>query len=258
MVVSTSLGQADPCVQAQNYYQNLDVDKAVATAAAALALSDQPLVLCLEVQALSHIVMGQLERGRALLRRLFTFDQDYVIDDPSLSPSMQDVINSTRMESTNLSQKIATRWLSHDALAVNIRFSEGSRPSHRVRYSTRIPTTGDTQRGEMGVVDGVSTATISVLGPQAVSLLEISGVVRTKKAAVIHEFTQTLQLGPRPAPIKRLAAATVEPQASWLKSWWFWTGLGIVAVGSGLGSYLLIDGRNPECPGGLGCLEIGN
>ena len=254
-LLSANPPASQACVEAQNYYQNLDVEKAISTAAAAIALTEEPLPLCLEIQALSHIVMGQSTRGRTLLRRLFKHAPDYVIDDPSLSPSMRDVITTVRKETLNISSVITARWVSSDNLELRIEFTGRILPSHTVRYTARFPESGDVQRGEVKTVSKTATTTIVMLSAQAVNTLEINGLVRTSQGASVYQFSQSLKLGERPAPSVR-KVATPEGKSDWHKKWWLWTSVGVLALAGGLGSYFAIEARNPDCPGGLGCFEV--
>ncbi|MBI5529678.1 MAG: hypothetical protein HY897_25410 [Deltaproteobacteria bacterium] len=42
------------------------------------------------------------------------------------------------------------------------------------------------------------------------------------------------------------AVAAGEGSPSWYKTWWFWTALGAVAVGAGVGTYFLVAGDSPD------------
>jgi len=248
LILTTLIAQVDPCVDAQNHYKNLDVEKAVALSAGASAASAKPLPLCLEVQALSHIVMGQVDRARSTLKILFKHDPNYLIDDPTLSPSMRDVIASARSEAAGLKEKLSARWQSHDALVVKIAFEGSLQQSNQVRYTARFPQNGETQRGAVKLHGSVATATITVLGNDELHSLELNGVVRTSQGMAIHEFVKTVALDFRPKPPL--------PPTPWHQSWWFWTGVAVAVVGGSLGSVYAVDKRTHDTGGTLGRMEI--
>jgi hypothetical protein len=201
--------------------------------------------------------MGQNARGRAALKKLFSVAPDHRIDDPSLSPSMRDLISSVRIESLSIASEAKAHWLTAETIELSIEFSGRFLPTHTIRYEARFPESGDVQRGEISPRTKTATATLSILTDKKINLLELSGLVRTSEGSVVYEFSQKVQVdGIRPKPAKPIVK-TVAPVDPWYEQWWVWTTVGVLALGGGLGSYLAIDARNPECPSGLGCLEVG-
>lgn len=250
LVLTLLITQVDPCVDAQNHYKNLDIEKAVAIAAGASATSANALPLCLEVQALSHIVMGQVDRAIATLKTLFRYDPNYLIDDPTLSPSMRDVIASARSASAALKEQLSAAWISHHAIRLEIAF-EGALPKKsRVRYTARFPQSGETQRAAVNLVGSVATATIVVLGEEELHTLEVNGIVRTSQGLTIHEFVKSVPLDFRPKlPVVRTEA--------WHQSWWFWTSVALAVVGgSTAATVYAVDKRTHDTSGTLGRMEI--
>ena len=245
---------AQPCVQAWNHYKNLDVEKALELAEQKTAGAELPPSLCLQVQALSHMVLGQTERAGGILRRLFDIYPEHVIDDPSLSPSMADMVNNARVASLGIKANAGARWI--DSASLQLKFMIEGRVSETqtLRYDARFPQSGDLVRGELFLKDRVNTATVPVISGADISSVEINGLIRTKDGAVIHQFTERLLLEKRPKPIQLSLKKNNQP---WYKSWWLWTAVTSVAVGAGVASFYAIEARNPDCPGGLGCFEVG-
>jgi len=245
---------AEPCVEAWNHYKNLDIEKALKLAVENTSQSESPPSLCLQVQALSHMILGQSERAGEVLRRLFDLYPEHVIDDPSLSPSMADMVNNARVASLGIKANAGARWI--DAASLQLKFLIEGRVSdtQTLRYDARFPQSGDLVRGELFLKGRVNTATVPVISGADISSVEINGLIRTKDGAVIHQFTERLLLEKRPKPIQLSLRKNNRP---WYKSWWVWTAVTTVAVGAGVASYYAIDARNPDCPGGLGCFEVG-
>ena len=245
---------AEPCVQAWNHYKNLDVEKALELAQQKSTESNPPPSLCLQVQALSHIILGQTERAGAILKQLFDAYPEHVIDDPSLSPSMRDIVNNARVASLGIKAKTSARWLDSASLKLDFTIDGRVSESQTLRYDARFPQSGDLVRGELALKSRVNTATVPVISGADISLLAINGLIRTKDGVVIHQFADQVLLDKRPEPL----TVSVKPSGpAWYRSWWLWTAVTTIAVGAGVGSYYAIEARNPDCPGGLGCIEVG-
>ena len=251
--VNSLPASAEPCTQAWNHYKNLDIEKALALASQEAQQSEAKPSLCLQVQALSYMVLGQTQRARQALRQLFDAYPEHSIDDPSLSPSMRDIVNNARMASLKIKAQASAQWIDSASLRLDFRVEGRVSATQTLRYDARFPQSGDLVRGELALKNRVNTATVPVISGADLSSVEINGLIRMNDGAVIHQFTDRLQLDkrPKPASLPKMASGP-----AWYKSWWLWTAVTTLAVGVGVGSYYAIEARDPTCPGGLGCFEV--
>jgi hypothetical protein len=122
------------CAHARAEYEELSFEEALQSAERELASDpDRPLA-CLEVKALVLIVLNRLDEGREVLKELFARQPDIPLEDPSLSPAQRENIESLRENLRPMSAKAKARWVSHDALRVDVLLSGGLRDAARVRY----------------------------------------------------------------------------------------------------------------------------
>lgn len=236
---------AVPCDDARHQYEALAPEAALELAEAALARDAGRPLECLEIRALSLLVMGRREEARAAFGELFERDPTRTIDDPSLSPPLAALIAAARESARPLIATVRAAWGSALALRVETSLEGGLRGARAVRWRIAGTPGALAAAGTTGLVARVATTTLAVGLGLDVATVEVRGVVVDESGEILHRFERAVLLGPRPAPVAEIDR---EPGLAW----WWWATLAAGVVAAATVSAVVL--AQPELPGTAGTI----
>lgn len=239
------------CARARADYDGLALEDALLHADDVLGRDPERPLPCLEVKALSLLVLGRLDEARATFRELFARDPERTIFDPGLSPAQRGTVEEAREHARPLAASVQARWLGPDALRLDVALSGGLRGASRVRWRAELLPGGGAPSGEVVLVGRVATATASV-GALEVAHVALAGEVLGAGAEVLLSFSSDLLLSERPL---RPEPPIVERGGP---PWYLWAGLAAAAaIGGGVAIALLAAPKLPDASGtaGRGALD---
>jgi len=235
---------AGACESARAEYDTLSLEAALEQADAVLARnSDHPLD-CLEVKALSLILLGRNDEARATLTELFRRDVAYLIRDRSLAPAQQQLIEQARESARPMLATVNARWLSPEMLRFDVALAGDLQDASDLRYTVLFPNTTST-RGVVPLAGREAVVTAQIPRELALASVSISAQVIDPKERVIYAFENELIVPARP-----LAADSNDGGIPWL----VWVGIGAGVVAASVAIAFLAQ---PSAPcGGVGCEDV--
>jgi hypothetical protein len=243
-------GAEEPCKDARNAYEALSLEDALARVDRELADATPKPIACLEVKALSLIVLGRLDEARAVLVEIFSRDPDDALVDPSLSPAQRATIDGIRESLQPLKASVRARWLVRESIRIDVMLQGGLRGANRVRINVETePDQRQPSAAEIPLVGSVATATVSVPSAVEVSRIRVAGSVFASADGLL-DFSSELLLDQRPEPPK-----TPEPEPI-LPTWLLWSGIGAAAIGALLAVVFIAQPKPPNASGTLGELNV--
>jgi hypothetical protein len=231
----------NPCASARAQYEALALEEALQTASDGL-VSGRPLP-CLEVKALVHLVLNQMEEAKATLVELFERAPDHRVEDPSLSPAMKEAIDEIQASLEPLAARVSARWLVHESLRIDVLLEGGLRDATKVRYRTEAAPASEVREGEVALAGRAATATVAVSAGAQVGQLRVSGQVLSREGRVLHQFSAEMLIPARPLANERVVEVDSGPVL-----WPLWVGLAAVIVGAGITVAILAP---PDVPDGV-------
>jgi hypothetical protein len=249
IIAAVVLGAASTsaCESARAEYEALSLESALDKAEAELAASREQPIDCLEVKALSLMVLGRLDEARAVFAELFARDVEHIIRDRSLSPAQLQAIEEIREKKRPISATVKARWLVHELLRLDVVLSGGIREASHVEYEIDLGEFDTKTRGVVPLVGRVATATASIPAEIEVGSLVMSGRVIDRGENLIHRFEKEMILPARPAPPPRVEGDDGGAP------WFLWAAIGAGLIGATVAIAVLAQPRGPDCADGLGC-----
>lgn len=232
----------DRCPEARNLYESLELERAIEAADRRLAQDPSRPLGCLEVRALGLLVLGRDDEARIAFAELFERAPEHPVRDPSLSPSMRRVIDAIREEVRPLDVQLRARWLSREALRLDVLLQGGLRGARSLRYRAAMAPRGESSEGRMELTGRTGSATIAT-GAADVSLLSIAVEVLDERERIVHRASREVLAGARP----ELAPSPEDSGVSWP----VWIGVGAAAIAATTAIVLLSQPDAPA-PGRLG------
>lgn len=215
-----------------------------------LEASRERLLECIEVKALSLLILGRLDEARVSLTELFERSPDYAIRDPSLTPAQRENIETLRETVRPLSARVGARWLTRESIRVDVVLEGGMRDAARLRFLLATAPEIVETAIELPLLGRSSTATVAIATDHEVASVRISGRVTSAVDRLLHQFTSDILLANRPASLDPSEAGS---DAS---SWLLWAGLGTGAVVAAVAIGLLARPGLPDASGTLGRLPV--
>lgn len=240
------------CEAARADYESLSLEAALEKAEAELAKSAERRPECLEVKALSLMVLGRSDEARAAFRDLFSREIDHVVGDRSLAPSQRELIEDVRESVRPLRATVRAQWLVRDLLRLEVLLGGGLRGADHLRYELELKPAGTKQAGVISLVGRVATATVAIPAEATVGTIALSGRVIDQQSRVLHTFENESILPARPPPPER-----VDGDGAGVP-WFVWVGIGAGVIGASVAIAVLAQPSGPDCGSTAGCFEIGN
>lgn len=256
LAVAASPG-ADRCAEARALYESLSLERAVEVAEAQLARRPDALP-CLEVRALSLLVLGQVDGARAALEALFARAPDYPIEDPSLSPAMRDTIAAIRESARPLAVTLRGRWLIREELRLDVVLEGGLHGAERVRCELALlPGAGEPAPGariDVPLLGRVASATVAVAAGAEVASARVTGSVLDAAGRAVARIAAEVPLpGRPPAPGPPAAGAPAQPSVG---AWPVWVAIGVGVVGAAVAVAFLARPHGVDTSGTEGRVQI--
>lgn len=240
------------CEAARADYESLSLEAALEKAEAELAKSAERRPECLEVKALSLMVMGRTDEARAAFRDLFSREIDHLVADRSLAPSQRELIEDVRESVRPMRATVKAQWLVHDLLRLDVVLGGGLRGATHLRYELELKPEGTKQTGTIALIGRVATATAAIPKDTAAGTLALAGRVLDQRDRVIHTFENESILPARPPPPDR-----VEGDGAGVP-WFVWVGIGAGVIGASVAIAVLAQPSGPDCGSTAGCYQIGD
>jgi hypothetical protein len=239
------------CEGARSEYEALSLELALEKADAELSFSRERSIECLEVKALSLMLLGRSDEARVTLAELFSREIEHVISDRALAPAQRAAIEEARENVRPMRAAVKARWLVHDLLRLDVVLSGGLRDAAHVRYELELRPANRRSSGVVSFVGRVATATAAIPAGLEVSTLVVSGRVIDRHERTLHAFDNESLLPPRPPPPERVASDDGGPP------WFVWAGIGAGVIGASVAIALLAQPGKPPCGMTAGCKELG-
>lgn len=237
------------CEAARADYEALSLESALEKSDAVLSLSRDRPTECLEVKALSLLLLGRSDESRGVLQELFSREIEHVVADSALAPAQRTVIEEARESVRPMRATVKARWLVHDLLRLDVVLSGGLRDATDVRYELELPGAIRSE-GTVSFVGRVATATASIPAGIEVATLSLSGRVLDRRQRTLHAFDNEMLLPARPPAVR----AEVEDGGV---PWIVWVGIGAGVIGASVAIALLAQPGGPACAMTAGCKELG-
>lgn len=248
MIAALLLGTAPAgaCESARAEYDTLSLEAALEHADAALAKSSDRPLECLEVKALSLMLLGRNDEARAALTELFRRDVAYLISDRSLAPAQQQLIEQARESARPMRATVNARWLGPEMLRLDVVLAGDLQNASDLRYTVVFPNTTST-RGVVPLTGREAVVTAQIPLALALASVSISAQVIDPKEQVLYSFEHELLVPARPsAPL----AGADEGGVPWL----VWVGIGAGVIAASVAIAVLAQ---PSAPcGGVGCEDV--
>lgn len=241
-----------PCEDARNQYEALSPERALDLAQSGLARDPARPLACVEIRALSLLVLGRREDARAAFAELFERDPNRRIDDPSLSPPLAALIEAEREAARPLTAEARATWASPELIRLDVALDGKPRGARAVRWQVLGGPGALAAAGTSPLVGRVASATVAVPETLDVGRLVLRGAVIDGAQGILHRFERDVILPPRP---QTLAGREAEDETSW--TWLLWTGLAVAAAaGAGVSIAVLAQPRPPGTDGTIGRVDV--
>jgi hypothetical protein len=215
---------------ARSEIEQLRYDDAIAAVLPLLSNASKRLrVEALEITAAAHLVVGRLSEGRAALAALYTIAPGFVLRDPSLPPRVTSEFDAAASESYGRTVAIVVRPVDSDAQEFD------------------VVAAGDTAHFELACRSSEADSFV----PMSTSRTSTSFRFRLPTAATY--WCRAVALDADDLPLGRLgsdrAPFDVKPHAvrdhPITSTWWFWSALGALVVGSAAVTYAVTRSGPP-------------
>jgi hypothetical protein len=219
--------------QARSEIEQLRYDSAVASVLPLLSHSSKRVRLeALEITAEAHLILGRLSEGRAALAALYTIAPGFVLRDPTLPPRVTSEFDAAAAESYGRTVAIVVRPVDSDAAEFEIAAG------------------GDTTHLEIACRSGdadsfVPMATVRVATSYRFRL-PTSGTYSCHAVALDADALPLGRLGSERAPFDLRPHALKERPIT--TTWWFWSAVGALVVGSAAVTYAVTRTGPPPPP----------
>jgi hypothetical protein len=246
------ISAAPDCTEARNYYESLDLERAVEAAGAALAAGSSRPVACLEVRGLALLVLGRSEEARLMFGELFRISPDHPVRDPSLSPAMRERIEAIRAEVRPIHAELRARWLIHESLRLDVLIDGGLRGATRVQYRAATAPGGELRSGVVDLIGRTATATLAVSRGAPTDRLKVLALVVDRGGRELARSERELLLDARPPP----AEAEVVVVDSGGPGWPLWLGIGAAAAAATVAIIVLAQPNRPDFSDTIGGVQV--
>jgi hypothetical protein len=218
---------------ARSEIEQLQYDAAVASVLPLLSnASKRVRVEALEITAEAHLVLGRLSEGRAALAALYTIAPGFVLRDPTLPPRVTSEFDAAAAESYGRTVAIVVRPADNDAAEFE------------------IGAAGDTTHLELACRSSAADSFVPMATLRVGNLyrfrLPTSGTYSCHAVALDADELPLGRLGSENAPFDLRPHAVKERPIT--STWWFWSAVGAVVVGSAAVTYAVVHAGPPPPP----------
>jgi hypothetical protein len=242
-------GAGPACKEARDRYESLSLEEALLAADRELEKTASRPIACLEVKALSLIVLGRLDEARSVLEEIFSRDPDDALEDPSLSPAQRESIDAVRDSVRPLKASVRARWLVRESIRIDVLLEGGLRGARRARMTMETaPDAVPGSQAEVPLVGRVATATVAVPSSMDVARIRVAGSIVGASDKTLLDFSSELLLDKRPEPAEVLSESAVP-------SWLLWGGIGVAVIGAAVAIVLIAQPKLPDATMSLGRLN---